>query len=370
MLQRPVALRAVGGVLAVVLLAALGTLALERPPDDPELLVVWTPRGLPEGFGARVADLEQVTATSIVRGDLVELVQSWSAGGAVVDAPPDGFALPLDALAVDPARHDAVLGVEPDPFAALESGTALLGERSAALRGLGPGATLGLAGGERVTVAGVVDDALVGSAEVVLHAPSRAVPTERFVLLAHTGDRAEVERRLRALGEAVAVRGPGEARDLRPGGSLLPQVALKELFGEFAFRPGQGRQIVIEPAWVDEHIRVAGVPLLGEVACHRAIMPALERALGELAAAGRGAAVDPAQYAGCFGPRRISPGEPLSRHAWGVAIDLNAADSPYGAPPDQDPQLVATMRRWGFSWGGDWEVPDGMHFEYVGDPRP
>jgi hypothetical protein len=24
--------------------------------------------------------------------------------------------------------------------------------------------------------------------------------------------------------------------------------------------------------------------------------------------------------------------------------------------------------RWGFTWGGHWLVPDGMHFEYLGPP--
>jgi hypothetical protein len=34
----------------------------------------------------------------------------------------------------------------------------------------------------------------------------------------------------------------------------------------------------------------------------------------------------------------------------------------------QDPQLVETMARWGFTWGGFWLVPDPMHFEYVRPP--
>lgn len=367
----PDALRAVGGALAVILLAALGTLALQLPADDPDspsVVAVWTPGGLPEGFGAAVAELEGVAAASIVRGDLVGLEGSWDRDGIPVDQPPAGHAFPLDALAVDPAHHAAVLRRDPDPFAALAPGTALLGARSAALRGLGEGATLALSGGERVTVAGVVDDALVGSAEVVLRAPSQAAPTERFVLVAHTGDRADLEDQVRRLadGVPVAVRAQGETRDLRPGGSLLPQVVLKERFGEFAFRPAQGRGIGIEQRWADEHIRVARVPLLGEVACHRSVLPALEGALAELQAASLGGTVDPAQYAGCFVPRRISPGAALSRHAWGAAIDINAVDNPFGAPPEQDPRLVDTMERWGFTWGGDWPVPDGMHFEYVG----
>ncbi|MGH2726880.1 MAG: M15 family metallopeptidase, partial [Actinomycetota bacterium] len=39
--------------------------------------------------------------------------------------------------------------------------------------------------------------------------------------------------------------------------------------------------------------------------------------------------------------------------------------NPYGEKPRQDPRLVALMERWGFTWGGRWLVPDGMHFEFV-----
>jgi hypothetical protein len=27
--------------------------------------------------------------------------------------------------------------------------------------------------------------------------------------------------------------------------------------------------------------------------------------------------------------------------------------------------LIAIMLEWGFTWGGDWLVPDPMHFEYA-----
>jgi hypothetical protein len=36
----------------------------------------------------------------------------------------------------------------------------------------------------------------------------------------------------------------------------------------------------------------------------------------------------------------------------------------------QDPRLVEVMAEWGFIWGGDWAVPDPMHFEYGIPPKP
>ena len=56
----------------------------------------------------------------------------------------------------------------------------------------------------------------------------------------------------------------------------------------------------------------------------------------------------------------------ISRHTWGIAVDINEDTNRYGDAPTQDPRLVAIMARSGFSWGGVWLVPDGMHFEYVG----
>jgi hypothetical protein len=57
----------------------------------------------------------------------------------------------------------------------------------------------------------------------------------------------------------------------------------------------------------------------------------------------------------------------VSRHAWGLAVDLNATTNPYGYDSQQDPRLVEIMQSHGFVFGGDWPTPDPMHFEYVGD---
>lgn len=368
--------RVLGGVLTAallviiaVLLSRLGPLDLTSSDRGPEVLVTWTSRGLPDGFGSAIAELDAVEAVSVVRGDTVGLVASWDAEGTRVDEPPPGMTIPLDALAVDPGKHAAVLDpADRDPVAALASGEALLGESSARLRGLAEGAQLEFESGRRVTVAAVVPDEVVASAEVMLVAPTDEVPTERSVRLVHTGAREEVEAAIAAVaGDApVRIRGTGEQLVARHGGSLLPQVALKERFGEFAYRPAQGRSIDQEDSWADQHIQVASVPILGEVACHREVVPALRGAMAELVDAGLADRVNPADYAGCYGPRLISPGQGLSRHAWGIAVDLNATTNAYGAEPTIDQRVVEVMERWDFSWGGTWMVPDGMHFEYMG----
>ncbi|NBV03902.1 MAG: M15 family peptidase, partial [Acidimicrobiia bacterium] len=59
----------------------------------------------------------------------------------------------------------------------------------------------------------------------------------------------------------------------------------------------------------------------------------------------------------------------LSRHTWGMAFDTNTADNCQGCVPALDCEVVHIFRRHGFAWGGTFTRPDGMHFEWVGEPR-
>ena len=62
---------------------------------------------------------------------------------------------------------------------------------------------------------------------------------------------------------------------------------------------------------------------------------------------------------GCYAPRRINrfdAGGSISRHAWGIAIDINTKSSYH-------PRVVEIFNSWGFAWGGTWTSPDEMHFE-------
>jgi hypothetical protein len=50
-------------------------------------------------------------------------------------------------------------------------------------------------------------------------------------------------------------------------------------------------------------------------------------------------------------------GGKLSRHAWGIAVTLEATG---------DERLIQIMARNGFTWGGNFAHPDSTHFEWVG----
>jgi hypothetical protein len=335
----------------------------------PRVLLVWTPGRLPPGIeGRRAADpaVERVTA---VRGATVDLVESTDAAGVIVDRAPEGMAFPLDAMAFDPATYPTFLPSSTRAvFTGLGPGQALLGETSARIRRLEPGAALHVAGGRTLTVAGVVPDDTVGAAELVVPLAAAAdlgVVAERYALVAYRGERADAERSIRAAfpaGASVRFRGPGEAAYLREGDAVLPQALIKESFGEFADRPAGGGQLSLDEDWQNENLVSTVLPVVGRLRCHRAVLPALRGAIDELVHRNLASLVE--TFDGCWNPRLVRNGSDISRHAWGVAVDMNFRSNVTRLRSVQDPRLVEVMERWGFTWGGRWLVPDAAHFEY------
>lgn len=348
---------------------ATSTLA---PADD--VLLVWTSGGLPPGLADATDDLPTVHHLSTVRGEELGLTATTDATGVEGERHLDGWTVPIDAFAVVPEAHAAFL--DGDDAAALEAlgpGEALLSTTAARLRSVDAGATLRF-GDQSVTVVDIVADRAAAGAEIIVDTATGrdlGIEVDRFLLLRHTGDRQAVQdatvAALDTLGTAVPVRfrSPAETTWLRHGDAVLPLALIKDRFGEFATRDTTGRGVEIEPGWIDDNIEVAVVPVIGEVRCHRAMLPALESALRELVDRDLAHLVDADQFAGCFVPRRIAAGQSLSRHSWGIAIDLNVGDNPRGSFSTQDARLVDIMRSAGFGWGGAWLVPDPAHYEVI-----
>ena len=143
---------------------------------------------------------------------------------------------------------------------------------------------------------------------------------------------------------------------------VLPNALVKEMFGDFQIKERDGVWITTEPEWREENIQNKRMPILGNTRCHRLMWEPLEGALNQILEEGLEGYLSIEEWrssGGCYAPRRISrfdAGGSISRHAWGIAIDINTKS---GYPP----RIVEIFNSWGFAWGGTWTSPDEMHFE-------
>jgi hypothetical protein len=359
---------------------------VEQPVDSTPLpeatthvLLAWTATTLDPALVDAATGLDGVDTVSVVRGGLTDMVTSRDAEGSIVDQPEAGWFVPLDTIAFDPAAHAQLAPVaDRSTVAGLADDEALLSRSSAGLRRLVPGDTIELAEGPVLTVAGIVEDTTIGAAELAVNLGTGTligVDHPRYLLLRHRAPRAEVEGALRAAlsGRVPAqFRAPGETPFLRENDMVLPPVRLKEQFGEFTYQPPDDRQdgdeFLQDVAWQSENLVERDLPLIGHVRCHKTVIDAIEGALRELESNGLQNLIDRVAFKGCWNPRYVRDGDDISRHAWGVAIDINYDDNPTGLESVQDPRLIAILERWGFTSGDTWLKPDAGHFEYVGPP--
>lgn len=338
----------------------------------PPLFLIWTPGGLPAGLGEQVAAIPGVESVSTVRSDLILIDSVYDSTRKAVEEPPEGWFFPLEAAAVDPAFAELAPADWQATIAGLLTEDALLTETSAELRGVGVGASL--SGRETHRIDAVLPDAVLGGAELVISAvagEAAGVITPRYLLITFVGERSDLESEVRSLlpaGLPARIRTLGEVPFLRHGDAVLPQALIKETFGEFVIRPTPSGETEFDPEWAAQNIVTTDFPLIGEARCHAVMAPQLASALAELERSNLGFLIE--TFDGCFNPRFIAGSSQLSRHAWGAAIDLNYRANPTGQVTVQDPRLVALMEKWGFTWGGNWLVPDAAHFEWVGVPRP
>ncbi len=340
--------------------------------DDDTVLLAWSPGGLPEGTERLLEHTDGVrNATTVLAG--LDWMRSSDSRGSPIDAPRPGYAIPLETAVIEPREYARFAPPgERAEILGMDAGEVVLADTEADLRGAGQSLRLRLRG-RTIRASGVVSDLATNAYEALAPAPAPASwrNPRRFVLMhlkesaRRASIRATIARTLEP-GSPLRIRARGETPFLRYGDAVMPQLLVKEAFGEFAARRGSDGRITIEPQWVSRNLRSERVPLLGRLTCHRALFPQLKAALRSLEADGLSHVLDASDQAGCWVPRFIGwdPDGWLSHHAWGIALDVNVSDNPFGAPPDQDPRLVTRMERWGFTWGGTWLIPDGMHFEW------
>jgi hypothetical protein len=136
---------------------------------------------------------------------------------------------------------------------------------------------------------------------------------------------------------------------------------LRAAFGEPA-SPAASAGLAVLPAslklgWSDARIT--------RFACHVEMADIFTRVFQTIHARGLWGAIR--TFDGCYNPRQTRGGGKWSTHAWGIAVDLNAATNRMGTQGDIDHRIVSIFKEAGFVWGGDWSGAsrDPMHFQFV-----
>lgn len=305
-------------------------------------------------------------------------------GGGLVQVPPAGFAYPMGATVLPVDFVGRTMGRSVSGL--LSAGDVVMGAMTAGLRGALAGDTITLTAGSGTptvfTIAAVLADATIGGAELLMSpdgADRLGITDPSRVVIWNFASRASIDAALASQGlvnTSVRIRRSWDPFD---PDSTLGMAETKVALGEFAYRVDSTGSVTLDSEWMSRYITYGGISGLQlQTGCHATTRIALGNAMSEVVAAGLSGTInyqDANRAGGCFLARfnRLTPDSALgflSRHSWGMAVDTNTVGSCQGcAPPDMDCRTVRIFRKHGFAWGGNFLTPDGMHFEWVGEPR-
>ena len=372
-------------ILVLLVPAACGDDGSDAPPSD-ELLSEASSEGgisLPDPIDAIPAYLispgepaGEETIERLEAVDGVNLVVTASVRKMEISGP-DGSEN-LRVAAVDPLEYRSIAPVASNEaefvWTSLLSGEAVLTFDAAEDLGIEGGGTIELDGGRAMEVGAFADNQTPNIADVMIDMNLAGQAGGGGDQILTVG--VQPGTSLDALGAALSEELPGSKfvplippdlmsnpdpvtgaiEDGSSGGGIIGTMNYKILDNGF-IKPQQ--------AWVDSNISTASVSIIGEVTCHRLMLPQLQAALSEIESRGLGNELRPDDYGGCYVPRFIdrNPSLPLSMHAFGLAVDINVSTNQLGTEGDMNPRIVEIFERWGFVWGGNWSRPDPMHFE-------
>ena len=309
---------------------------------------------------AEVAALEAlpgVAAVTARREDDGALWSSRRADGTPVDDLPPDFKVSV-ALEVDRPE----LPVHPGPR------EVVLTTAGAEFRDLDVGSVVELTDRVERTVVAITDDPVLEDIEFVVADEDAASldvrPRQRALITLEQG--ADTDELVAAVGSLLGPDTIVQARRALDRPMVLSLPVTKARFGEFAFKDLPGRDIQAGASWIEEYVVETEIPIVGTVVCNRMIIDDLTAVMNDLIEAGLEDEIDPDRYGGCWAPRRINKNANLSRHAWGIAVDLNVDFELPGLGPIPSDGMLEAFERNGFRWGGDYPIPDNQHFEWVG----
>jgi hypothetical protein len=184
------------------------------------------------------------------------------------------------------------------------------------------------------------------------------------------------------LQKALASVPPPPAIPLPEDVPMLTNADREKLFGRFTFKAtptlSDPERVFVDPAWIAKNISarkiasissISGVPYRG-IELHKLVLPHFETLVAAWAKEGLLPLI--LTWNGGFVPRfrrGQADKKVLSAHSWGSAFDINARWNPFRkkpAPLNTEGcviKLVTVAKKLGWVWGGDWQSPDGMHFE-------
>lgn len=103
--------------------------------------------------------------------------------------------------------------------------------------------------------------------------------------------------------------------------------------------------------------------LVEVIACHKLLEDVFASVFNQIFARARWNELE--NFGGIFNIRTITSSQKISTHAWGIAGDFDTLDNALGRKPQMDSLIIRIFKDHGFSWGGEWSRPDGMHFQYA-----
>ena len=295
----------------------------------------------------------------------------------------NGWRIPM-ATMVAPVAYIAAVGGQEMANAAAD-GYVLMGETSAGVRRAQVGDVLTLRDGrfrpKLFTVGAIVPDRFVDWGDFYMTDTTASVlgtlPISRVTVTGMASSKSVIaawRAKRFPIGSHFRLRTSWDR--VNPDGTL-GTVTTKKLLGELIYKPTTGSSMLVDATWAAKNIVwkkvYDDINLTNN--CHKTVAAALQNALSEIKTAGLSNAIDVRnsnRYGGCFVGRYNRFGGVFgspSRHAWGMAIDINTATNQQGGVPQMNCSVVRIFRKWGFAWGGNFWPTDGMHFEYVGERR-
>jgi hypothetical protein len=356
--------------LSLVVMGSLWSPAVAARKRD---MIAWSAKQLPRNIERVLDRMKGVKATTVWSGSMF-MKSSRTLGGARVDRR-SRYRIPIDVAFIEPGEYAKFAARKHrNKIRRLSNRKALFARTEVRLRKGHKRLKMRFNVGRAKAIGAISNKSAQGYEMVMAQPAPRGARAFRTVLIEKGArvPRSRIRRRIKQIigSKPLELSSDGQVPFLRHAQLVRPQLLVKKAFGEFRLRPTSGRSIDIPNRWERRHLRSDRVPLLGRVRCHRKIFRQLRRALRELRREGHGGAIN--SYSGCYVPRFISsydgygigPAKRLSRHAWGIAVDVNAPSNRFGTRGNQPRTLIRTMRKWGLNWGGRWALPDPMHFEW------